>query len=309
MAFAQGKFGIEYNTARTDDDSSSLLPWALGVVFLLAIISLAITLTARAKRKASDEMLMPAEVVAEIAAGAEGAQATAAGETGEAPSGAADAGQAAAAAPEPEIPPPEEIKVSGTARRPAKVTNLLMRLETAEKNRDMAMAIETIEQLRSLPGNPAADLDDSLARRLGVLNMRRLFAPGKSPWTTEIVVKRGENASRIAYEHGSTLASLAKLNGGNVDKVVIGKKLRVMDHPRFSLVIHRLSKTADLSLNGKFFKRYYLKSDVKGAIGAYEVPDRLRPFWKEQGIALEHEDRAELEMLLPKGATILIADF
>lgn len=308
MAFAQGKFGIEYNTARNDDDSPGLLTWALGVVFLLAIISLAVTLTARAKRKANENLLVPAEVVAEIAAGSERTKSAPSGEPAENPSNVA-AEQVAEAQPEPEIPPPEEIKIGGTARRPAKVTNLLMRLETAEKNRDMAMAIETIEQLRSLPGNPAADLDDSLARRLGVLNMRRLFGPGKSPWTTEIIVKRGENASRIAYEHGSTLASFAKLNGGNVDRVVIGKKLRVMDHPRFSLVIHRLTKTADLSLNGKFFKRYYLKSDVQGAIGAYEVPDRIRPFWKEKGIALELEDRTELEMLLPKGATILIAEF
>jgi len=81
-----------------------------------------------------------------------------------------------------------------------------------------------------------------------------------------------------------------------------------MEHPRFSLVIHRLTKTADLSLNGKFFKRYYLNSEVKGEIGAYEKPERIRPFWAEKGISLDAEDRAELEMLLPRGATIIIAE-
>ena len=52
MSFARGRFGIEYNTAKTGDDPSGLLPWALGVVFVVAMISLVVTLVARAKREA-----------------------------------------------------------------------------------------------------------------------------------------------------------------------------------------------------------------------------------------------------------------
>lgn len=304
MSFARGRFGIEYNTARTGDDPSGLLPWALGVVLVVALVSLVATMVARAKREARDE----AEVLALIeSSGADVGAFKGDGESVE-PLPKEDEVKAEEAPPEPELPPPEKIAASGTAKRPTKVTNLLMRLETAEKNRDIAMAIDAIEQLRALPGNPAADLDDSLARRLGVLNMRRLFGAGKSPWTTEIVVKRGDNATRIAYEHGSTLASFAKLNGGDVSKVVIGKKMIVMDHPRFTLVVHRLTKTADLSLNGKFFKRYYLKGDVRGDVGAYEIPERIRQLWTEKGILLDQQDRAELEMLMPRGAVVLIAE-
>ena len=304
MSFARGRFGIEYNTARTGDDPSGLLPWALGVVLVVALVSLVATMVARAKREARDE----AEVLALIeSSGADVGAFKGDGESVE-PLPKEDEVKAEETPPEPELPPPEKIAASGTAKRPTKVTNLLMRLETAEKNRDIAMAIDAIEQLRALPGNPAADLDDSLARRLGVLNMRRLFGAGKSPWTTEIVVKRGDNATRIAYEHGSTLASFAKLNGGDVGKVVIGKKMVVMDHPRFTLVVHRLTKTADLSLNGKFFKRYYLKGDVRGDVGAYEIPERIRQLWTEKGILLDQQDRAELEMLMPRGAVVLIAE-
>lgn len=312
MAFAQGKYGVEYNTVRTDDDSPGLLPWVLGIVFLVAVVSLSATVVARGKREAREKELLQQQeaqsqtIVVEPADEPESQpKAVAADSQAESAKGET----VEEAPPEPELPPPEKIEAGGTARRPTKVTNLLMRLDVAEKNRDIAMAIDTIEQLRSLPGNPAADLDDSLARRLGVLNMRRLFGSDKSPWTSEIVVKRGDNASRIAYEHGSTLASFAKLNGGNVEKVVIGRKMKVMDHPRFSLVVHRLTKTADLSLNGKFFKRYYLKSEVRGQIGAYEVPERIRPIWAEKGITLDLEDRAELEMLMPRGSTIIIAEF
>jgi hypothetical protein len=195
------------------------------------------------------------------------------------------------------------------AKRPVKVRNLLMRLEEAERRRDVEMAVSTIEQLRALPGSPAADLDNVLARRLGDLNMKWLFVLKNAQWVKEVTVKRGDSASRIASENGSTLASLSRLNGGSVDRVIIGSKLRVMNHPRFNLVVHRRSRTADLQLNGKFFKRYDLSSPVTGADGAYEISGRIRQFWTERGISFSMKDRAELEMLLPKGAAVLVSEF
>ncbi len=81
-----------------------------------------------------------------------------------------------------------------------------------------------------------------------------------------------------------------------------------MNHPRFSLVVRRRSRIADLSLNGKFFKRYYLTSEVKGEPGAYEPSERLRTFFQEKSITLSTTDRQELEMLLPKGISILISE-
>ena len=288
MAFARGRFGIEYNTARRDDDSSGLLPVALGVVFLLAFVSLVSTVVSRVRASRAER----AEAVVEV--------------------GAERLARAAAPAepvPAVEMPPPEKLDTDGATRRPAKVRNLILRLEAAERNGDMAMAISTIEQIRSLPGNPAADLDNALAKRLGVLNMRLLFGGGPSPWTTEVSVRFGENASRIAHEHGSTLASLRRLNGGQLEKLQVGKKLKVMDHPRFSLAVHRRQRTADLSLNGKFFKRYYLLADVTGEDGAYETTDGLRNILQSKGIVLGGSDREELETLLPRGVPVLIAEF
>ena len=293
MAYERGKFGIEFNPIQPEPDRPWLL-WALGVVFLVALISLVVTVTNRVRRGMKDEAAVRAVEIAK-----------------ESPETAAKVPREeeikSAAVPKPVKPPalePNEI-----ARRPAKVRNLLMRLEKAEAERDVEMAISTIEQLRALPGAPAADLDDKLARRLGVLNMRRLLTSKSNQWVVDETVQRGDSASRIAYERGSTLASLRKLNPTvNLDKLQVGQILKVMDHPRFSLVIHRRSRIADLSLNGKFFKRYYLTEDVKGEVGAYETPDRLRPFLIEKGITLSAADRSELEMLLPPHTTALISE-
>ena len=303
MSFARGKFGLEYNTTRRDDDSPGLLPKALAAVFLVALVSFTVTFVSRRRAASAEqpppqEEPLPAQVAVETPVSTNPVPAVASMEDPE-----------IRPLPElPEIPPPEEIKPAGDAKRPAKVRNLLLRLEEAERRKDVAMAVSTIEQIRALPGNPAADLDDSLARRLGVLNMRWLFGPGKSPWVAEVEIRRGDNASRIAHEHGSTLASLKKLNGGEAEKLIAGKKIRVMEHPRFSLVVHRRTRTADLSLNGKFFKRYDLSEDVTGKVGAYEVPERIRQLWKDKGISLKPADRTELETLLPRGSSVLIAE-
>lgn len=193
------------------------------------------------------------------------------------------------------------------ANRPLKVRNLLLRLAEAERTRDLEMAVTTLEQLRATPG--AADLDDPLARRLGTLNMRRLFELKSGQWTIPVTVKRGDLATRIAYEHGSTLASFAKLNGDiPLDKLQVGQKLVVMNHPRFQLVVTRRTRIADLSLNGKFFKRYDLTDDVTSSVGSFTTPDRFRAFCAEKGIAFRPLDRAELEMLIPKGAAVFIKD-
>jgi hypothetical protein len=288
VAHVSGRFGLEYNPRQRERDSSGL-GWVFALVAVVALISLVWTLVGRFRGGEEAELAPPSEP---------------------------PPAQESPVEPEPK-PAPEPIQsvapVAGDgemlAKRPVKVRNLLMRLEEAERRRDVEMAVSTIEQLRALPGSPAADLDNVLARRLGDLNMKWLFVLKNAQWVKEVTVKRGDSASRIASENGSTLASLSRLNGGSIDRVIIGSKLRVMNHPRFNLVVHRRSRTADLQLNGKFFKRYDLTAPVTGADGAYEIPGRIRQFWIERGISFSMKDRAELEMLLPKGAAVLVSEF
>ena len=279
MSLARGKFGIEYNPKRMEPESSGL-GWIVVMIAFAALISLAVVIV---KRVRSDE---PVPETLEIAAAATAPRTVVL--TNEAPQAV--------------------VRDTGFSRRPTKVRNLLMRLEEAEKAHDIEMAVTTIESIRSLPGSPAADIDDALARRLGALNLRRLFEVRNAQWVKAVTVGRGDSASRIAMENGSTLASLARLNGGNVDRIRVGAKLYVMDHPRFNLVLHRRTRIADLSLNGKFFKRYDLSGGVRAKEGAYEVPERRKLLWDRLGSAFKADDRAELEMLLPTGAPVLVSE-
>ena len=296
MSLARGKFGIEYNPRQLEPKSSGL-GWVFVLVALVALISFAWTLVKHFRSH-----------------GEEAAQEVAVHEPP--PSSAAEA-------PPPvnggaDVPPPSPVQAKQVFqtfqpmnteldKRPSKLRTLLMRLDEAEKRQAVEMAVNTIETIRSLPGSPAADLDDSLARRLGKLNLRRLFDLHNGQWVKAVVVRRGDSASRIAAENGSTLASFSRLNGGNVDRVVLGAKVLVMDHPRFNLVIRRRTRIADLSLNGKFFKRYDLAGTVSADEGTYEMPERRRTFWTGVGAAFNPDDRAELDLLMPNGAPVLVS--
>ena len=224
MSLARGKFGIEYNPKKLEPEPSGF-GWVVVVIAFAAFVSLTVVIVKRI-RSAEPDVIPPVEVPVAAPARAE-------------------------------VSTAQVFRASQdvVSHRPTKLRNLLMRLEEAEKRGDVEMAVGTIESIRSLPGSPAADLDDKLARRLGTLNIRRLFELRSAQWVKEVEIRRGDIASRIAVENGSTLASLARLNGGNVDRIILGAKLHVMDHPRFNLVLHRRTRIADLSLNGKFFKR------------------------------------------------------
>ncbi len=284
----RGKYGVEW-TKRPEDRESSFLGRVVFVVVLLSLVSLSWTLVKRlrqAKSEAAAEGTVAERVTPPVAAPA---KATAV---------------EAEASPAASLPPP----VASLEKRAPKVRNLLLRLQAAERARDVEMAVSTIEQLRALPGSPVADIDDALARRLGDLNMHRLFSMKCAQWVTQVTVKSGQSASRIAYEHGSTLASLVKLNDGrDVETIRPGQQLYVLNHPRFSLAVRRRTRTADLQLNGKFFKRYDLR-DVTGEDGVYEVTLPIRSFWASRGLVLDRETRAELELLLPKGADVMISE-
>ena len=289
MAFAQGKFGIEYNSNPIDEESSG----AGWLVVVIALAAVAVLAAAGVRRLISSPPDEPSPIDAPVAV----------------PTPVPVATNAPPRVEPPPPPPPPPLPPGAERNRPRVAQNLLLKLEKAEAAHDVELAVATIEQLRALPGEAVADLDNSLARRLGELNIRRLFVGKNRQWVKEVVVRRGDSATRIASENGSTLASLLKLNElPSADRLNVGQKLEVMDHPRFTIVVHRAAKYADLTLKGKFFRRYDIIAPVRAEEGNYETPAKLKAFLAEKGIALSPEDRAELDMLVPAKSSLLVSE-
>lgn len=278
MSIARGRFGIEY-FPHPEDEESRGAGWLVAVVAVAVVALLGAAVVRRALAPSEEE---PAP-------------------TGDGRLAIGDKAPVVVEAPP--LPPDAERD------RPQVARNLLLKLEKAVGADDVELAVSTIEQLRALPGEAVADLDDKLARQLGSLNVQRLFVRRNKQWVKEVEVRPGDSATRVAHESGSTLASLMKLNSlRSADRIRIGQRLYVMDHPKFVLVVHRAAKYADLSLKGKFFRRYDIVAPVKAAEGNYTTGSSLRTFLAEKGISLSDSDRAELVTLLPSGTPVLVSE-
>lgn len=187
---------------------------------------------------------------------------------------------------------------------------LFAKLVKSEEEGNDALAADTIERLRRLPS--VADLDDFLARRLGEINFAALMSDRPTIWTTTVKVRhRGITPKRIAGEHGTTKFAVHDLNRlPDFDTVAPGSVLRVLHFQKALLVIRKSRHAADLSLNGRFFKRYYGVFPASAPVGTYSVSDTVGPrdIFARLGIRFVDSDVRELCMFLAPGATLTLAD-
>lgn len=188
---------------------------------------------------------------------------------------------------------------------------LLLRLADAESQGRLAIAVDTIMQLRAIPS--MADIDDKLARRLGDLNIRRLFSGEHVPWVSTTTVRRGQSVHRIAREHGTTVAAIRQLNGlSATDEPKVGRKLRVLQFPRAAFIVHKQTRHADLMLNGKLFKRYYVSVKKDAKTGAFPITGNAnegpRSRFSSLGIRVAPADMKELDMFLAPGSSLTISE-
>ena len=194
--------------------------------------------------------------------------------------------------------------------RPAHERTLLEKLLAAERADNVALALDTIERLRKRPA--MADLDEPLARRLGALNLQMLLSGRPTPWTATITARRGDTPYRIAREHGTTVSAVLVLNRLQPDtgKIEPGTVLRVLEFPRAALVVHRKTKQVDLTMNGKFFKRYYASTGAATKLMSVQVTREVGPRTRfgEMGIVFAPADLDEIAMFLPPGSSIAVTD-
>ena len=158
-----------------------------------------------------------------------------------------------------------------------------------------------------------ADIDDKLARRLGDLNIRRLFSGEPVPWVRETTVRRGQSVHRIAREHGTTVVAVRRLNGlSSSEEPKVGRRLRVLEFPKAAFVVHKQTKYADLMLNGKLFRRYYVSTKPDTKPGAYPITGKFdegpRSRFSALGIRVAPSDMQELDMFLAPGSSLTVSE-
>ena len=283
MSLARGRFGIEYNPDRRRNDSSPV-GWFVVAMLAVAAVSFCCVKTVAFFRRAGESGGERPDVTQSAPA--------------QQPSQPRDSETQ-----EP-LPGAQTWTDKDLASRPVKVRQLLQKLDEAERTGQIELAVYTIEELRKLPG--AFDLDDRLARRLGDLNMRWLLSNASSRWVASVKVKKGDSASRIAFEHGSTTAMLTRLNPGmDTTRLRAGDTVRVMNHPRLTLAVDTMSGSADLNLNGRFFRRYDIAPGSPKA-GIFTVEKDAKSLFAKIGLSFQVRDRIELDSLMPRGSIVTV---
>jgi len=298
MGYTRDRFGIEFNAVRRDREERHLLRWTLLGAGLLAVISFV------SARGCASRMHMP-EFPPPRPVGPAQPPAVPQPPTDDFP-------------PRPKALPTVPSAAVGAVERwiatskgrPALERTLLEKLLEAERASNAVLALDTIERLRKRPA--MADLDEPLARRLGALNLDMLMSGRPTPWTATVTAKRGDTPYRVAREHGTTVSAVLKLNrlASGTGKIEPGTVLRVLEFPRAALVVHRKTRQADLTMNGKFFKRYYASTGAATNLVSVQVTRETGPRarFAETGVVFAPADLDEIAMFLPPGSSIAVAD-
>lgn len=310
MGFARGRYGVEFHPHV--DAERKRLKWVLPLVLTVSLISFI-------GYKIRGCCARPADLTRQVAAETRVMTPSAAAEPPDVP---VRPGQSAATpriTPERTKPQPAPLPPAAQpfakwqdTPRPHAERILLERFVEAERQQNLAMAIQTLEQLHERPS--MADLQDPLKRRLGDLNIHRLIHEKSTPWTAIATVRRGDSLARMARERRMTSAALRKLNPDlDWNKLQPGMTVRVLDYPNAVLVVHKQLNLADLSLkNGKFFRRYYGSISPKAACNVYPITGENGATFharvKELGLRFAQPDRDELAMLLAPGSRIIVAE-
>lgn len=307
MAYARGKFGVEYQPVETE--THHLRGLVLSVLVIAGAAFAWYKITSR-------------QPAAEPPPGGDSPGAVS--ESPVADPGGGTPGRAEANGGAPELPRPQpsptaapEVRpllrqlLDSEAARPKKDQVLIRRYSDAETQGNLRNAKDAIQKLYNSPS--MADLRDPLMRRLGDLNMQMLVSGKPTTWTNRATVKRGDSRDRIAREYRTTPAAMEKLNPGvKWERIRPGDVVTVLYFPNAVLVVHKQLGYADLSMRNEFFRRYYLATSKSARCDVYQITNEAGATtaarFRELGIRLSRPDREELEMFMTSGARITVTE-
>lgn len=307
MSYARGKYGIEY-TRRPSNEKSGGRRWMLVALGVLLVVSFFVPRLLSHKK---------APRINEPQPDAESARSKIRPSSAPAPHVPVRRTTTA------EKPPPARPTSSATTtrdkdwmltnigQRPTTDRVLLEKLAAAERQGEAVVAIDTIKRLCDRPA--VADLHPRLFARLGQLNMQLLFSGRSSPWTARVIVKKGDSRNLLARNCHATGAMLDRLNPNtNWARIRPGDVVRVLQHVKAVLMVHKRAGFADLLFKGNFFRRFTFGGSVRQPVGDYPVtrePGKTaHAILRDLGAGFSPEDRADLEMFLAPESTITVSD-
>ncbi|MFH1398240.1 MAG: L,D-transpeptidase family protein [Candidatus Omnitrophota bacterium] len=122
-------------------------------------------------------------------------------------------------------------------------------------------------------------------KKVEELNIKLLFSPVITPKSISYEIKAGDNLTRIAKEHNTTVELLKKSNGLSDDRIIPGRKIKVWTAP-FSIVVDKSQNTLILKTGEEIFKTYIVSTGANNStpIGNFKIVNKLpNPTWYKAG--------------------------
>lgn len=144
-----------------------------------------------------------------------------------------------------------------------------------------------------------SDFAPALERTLGALSTRIYLEPRPGPDKVEYVVKGGDSLSAIASRYVCPKELIMEANGvKDPTRIRPGQRLVFPDHPDFAVRVSKSRNTLELTLGGKFFKRYVVGTgqNAKTPAGTFLVKDKIEhpDWWSDGGKVIPYGDPANV---------------
>ncbi len=155
------------------------------------------------------------------------------------------------------------------------------------------------EVLLAALAKAGSDFAPALERTLGALSTRLYLEPRPGPDKVEYVVKGGDALSAIASRYVCPKELIMEANGiKDPTRIRPGQRLVFPDHPAFAVRVSKSLNTLELTLGGRFFKKYVVGTgqNAKTPAGTFVVKDKIEhpDWWSESGKVIPYGDPANV---------------
>ena len=164
---------------------------------------------------------------------------------------------------------------------------------------DQGRLYDERELLLAALAKAGSDFAPALERTLGALSTRIYLEPRPGPDKVEYVVKGGDALSAIASRYVCPKELIMEANGiKDPTRIRPGQRLVFPDHPDFAVRVSKSLNTLELTLGGKFFKKYVVGTgqNAKTPAGTFVVKDKIEhpDWWSDGGKVIPYGDPANV---------------
>jgi lipoprotein-anchoring transpeptidase ErfK/SrfK len=165
----------------------------------------------------------------------------------------------------------------------SRAQQLFTRAQSLVNSGNLEQASELLGQVVSISTDE--NLKNNAMRVQGRVNVKLFLSPAPTPEKKHYIIQPGDSLDKIARLNKTTVDLIRKMNKIDGNLIYPGQKMLIPAAP-FVVEVDKSSRTLDLTMNGKLFKRYVVTLGLNGKTPAghfVTVVHQTNPDWTPPG--------------------------